>query len=203
MTVFLTRGDRLTEDVVRFFARHCGGTSIAVRRWRLHKYELMCREIGRNQAALATSADWIWFTDCDYCFGPAALDTAAELLSAFSGPLAYPRETLISATAAKGDETIQRLTSIPCLIQFDSADFVRSANDCAIGGIQIVRGDVAREIGYLNGSKHLRRSRSWRRTFGDVRFRQTIGTAGTPLEIPNLYRILHTKAGRDYPDLCL
>jgi hypothetical protein len=197
MTVFLTPSDKPTTQVVQFFAEKVNGRRVCIRGWRLPKYCLLRREIGRNQAALATTADWIWFTDCDHYFGPGALDAAADALRPVTAPLAYPQRTLVNATAAEGDALIERLTRLPQVTPLEPDDFVPYFNDCAIGGIQLARGDAMRQLGYLNGSRYLRPARTWQRTFGDVAFRQQLGTDGVPVEIPHVYRILHTKAGRN------
>lgn len=197
MTVFFTPSDTLTQQVLRFFSRRVDNTQVRIRRWRLPMFRLMRREIGRNQAALATVADWVWFTDCDYCFGPEALDAAADALQDITGPLAFPRQTLVSATPALGDAAIERLIKVPQTTWVQPEDFIPFNNERAIGGIQIARGEIVQQTGYLNGSRYLRPARKWQRTFGDVAFRQQLGTSGTAVEIPYLYRILHAKAGRN------
>ena len=53
--------------------------------------QLFRRSIGRNQAALNSSADWVWFTDCDLYFGAGALDSLGHVLQGCNQPLVYPR----------------------------------------------------------------------------------------------------------------
>jgi len=43
----------------------------------LPKAELFRRAIGRNKAALSSTADWIWFADCDLIFHKGCLDSVA------------------------------------------------------------------------------------------------------------------------------
>src|SRR3954453_6873222 len=67
-TLCYTAGDAATEAMVRFFDR----SNVPGITWNwqnMRREALNRRTIGRNAAALATKADWVWFTDADYCFG--------------------------------------------------------------------------------------------------------------------------------------
>jgi hypothetical protein len=67
----------------------------------------------------------------------------------------------------------------------------------AVGPLQIVKGEVARELGYCRDvAKFMRPSARWMRTFEDVRFRKILGTRGTPVQAEGLVRIEHHAKGR-------
>ena len=79
MTVFYAPEDTATQKLLDFF----GGQTVPGVTWNwqpLAKERLFRRGIGRNLAARATTADWIWFTDCDVMFRAGCLDTLAEVL---------------------------------------------------------------------------------------------------------------------------
>jgi len=156
--------------------------------------QLFNRTIGRNERALATEADFIWFTDCDYFFGQGCLDSLADVpidpREPDYSPLYYPRVVMISKDHATGDAYLKRADgSGP--VSFDPADFVPRREKRAIGGIQIVPGDVARVVGYANNPWHLRpvTNGKWARPYGDTFMRRVLGTRGKPIDVSNCYRI--------------
>lgn len=204
MTVFLTPEDEQTVRVVDYFSHLAEGTSVAIRPWPLARPELMRREIGRNLAALATHADWIWFTDCDHCFGSQSLDALGPALRDVAGPLAFPQHIWIHKTHALGDAAIDRLPEVPAIATLIADEFVQKQNHRAIGGLQIARGEVMRNRGYLKNSKIQRQTaNTWQRCIGDTRFRRDLNTPGTGIDIPNLFRIRHSRIGRKEADLRL
>ncbi len=75
-------------------------------------------------------------------------------------------------------------------------DFMPSKHR-AIGGLQIVPGDVAREFGYCKDTKWQSpvTNETWQDTRGDRAFRGILGTKGLPIHLPNLYRIRQTTEG--------
>lgn len=155
------------------------------------------RPIGRDLAARNTSADVIWFADCDYLFGPGCLDSLAKI-AGHTEPLFFPRTTLINRDHATGDSYI---SAVP-LKSIEPADFVPKVEKKAIGGIQIVPGDVARKYGYCpNIAKYQRPAPADCDTiigFGaDSAYRRQLGTPGTPIDIPNLFRLRHSQTGDD------
>ena len=204
-TVFYCRDDVATVKSLLFFQGFvfsptiCPGMPWLNWDFRPLPPDQLCRRaIGRNMAAKDTSADWVWFLDCDYVFGLGCLDSLPDELPKVTGPLAYPRAVYRSTTHQCGDEAIERVTK-PKLYAIDPDDFSAYRNRRAIGGIQIVRGDVCRRHGYLDGHpKHQRPVKRWRRTFEDTAFRRSLGTKGEPINLPNLYRIRHSKRGRTH-----
>ncbi len=81
MTVFYCEEDQRTRELLEHFS----GVHVEGVTWnwqKLPKGLLFRRAVGRNQAALATRADWIWFTDCDTLFRQGCLDHLSDRLRA-------------------------------------------------------------------------------------------------------------------------
>ena len=171
--------------------------------WNLPREQLLRRAVGRNFAALATDADWVWFADCDYAFGENALDALNDVPQ--SGvDLVFPRIVLSSRSEQAGDEIIRRARGDVRIMSFDPRNFVTVAFDRAIGGVQTARGEVVRKHGYCQlDHRSQKPAGRWMRTFEDVQFRQDLGTDGTSIDMPNVFRILHTRRGRTEPNACL
>jgi hypothetical protein len=158
------------------------------------------RTIGRNQAALACDTDLIWFADADYCFGEGCLDALcdldlterhfAEVVPHWRSLLYYPAWSWINNTHELGDQYALRAKR-PGLYDINPKDFKVEKYKKAIGGIQIVPGEVAKQYGYCKGDeRRLRPSpNGWKQTHEDGAFRKSLGTKGTSVELPNLYRI--------------
>lgn len=155
------------------------------------KRELFRRAIGRNIAAKRTKADILWFADCDYCFGPGCLDALSQM--EFT-TLVYPREVLIHLDHATGDSEIARIQP-GTLCQLDTSRFVTSRPKVAIGGIQIVPGDMARAKGYCDGTKWIQPRRDERPfpDFRDDRAARAIYGASHAIDLPHVYRLRHTR----------
>lgn len=153
---------------------------------------VLCRGRRRDWAARNNQHDIVWFADADYVFGPGCLDALAEAdLSA--SPLWFPRMTRISKDHSTGDRYLQRGPDVQDLYP---DDFAPKRERMAIGGIQIVPGEVARERGYLPPGYVDRPRADGKFQFrSDIAFRKMLGTAGKPLELPNLYRIRQTTSG--------
>lgn len=159
--------------------------------------ELVCRRgILRNEAAKHTTADWVWFCDIDTVFGPGCVDTLPPLLAGVPAdcPLVYP-EAVWATTQDAGDRLINALDG-PTVAEVPIAGLQRMGYSKAIGGAQIVRGDVARAKGYCPDHKRAQRPAiNWVRTHEDVHFRRLLGTDGVPIPLANLLRIRHTRRG--------
>lgn len=196
MTVFYNGQDPVTATVLEYFGR----ISVNNVRWNWHELpqeKLFRRSIGRNIAALATSSDWIWFADADMCFRDDCLDTLAAVVSNSTVPLTFPRRIRISETHEKGDRILDKVLNRPCVVDIDPTEFVPHRFRRAIGGVQICRGDVARELGYNRNSSRFQRPVSrWHRCHDDVAFRRSIGAPGAPIDLPGVYRIRHRRYGR-------
>ena len=97
----------------------------------------------------------------------------------------------ISPAGLLADEPGQQVHNPP------PCDTVLKRHNRAIGGLQIVRGDVARRLGYCRDEPRFMQPASrWMRTFEDVRFREILGTQGSPVEVEGLMRIEHHAKGR-------
>ena len=163
----------------------------------LAKERLFRRGIGRNLAARATTADWIWFTDCDVMFRAGCLDTLAEVLQGRRDALLHPREERATPLLTEDDEVLQRGRAAPAIVDIDDSDFTVRRITRATGPMQITHGDVARACGYCptlrlyqTPADHFCKARE------DRAFRWLLGTQGTAIEVPGIYRIRHMEKGR-------
>lgn len=194
VTVFFTPSDSRTKEVLDFFEGELNQQAVGLNAWPLPQDELMRRAIGRNLAAKATHADWVWFTDCDHTFGQDALDKLAIVAQRESTvDLLWPAIVWKSTSHARGDAAIERVTA-PGLYDINPSDFEPVKHRWAIGGLQIVRGSRVREIGYCPG--RYGPQQRWRRTVEDPVFLRQIGP-GRAIRLPNVYRIRHSLCGRD------
>lgn len=170
--------------------------NVAIERRLLDTPSLMRRAIGRNQAARSTTADVVWFADCDYLF---RFGTFAALVREIEarpdGTLYHPRQVLTNVDWADGDETIERAKSSSDWIDVDDAKFSPRSYGRAIGGMQIVRGDVARKHGYVPFGRFQKPIPTWQVTTEDVRFRKLLGPPQYAIDVPGVYRIRHSKRG--------
>ncbi len=152
------------------------------------------RSIGRNFSAITTRADLVWFADCDLHFGAGCLEALARLEWPEGATMVYPRHAMISRDHATGDAQLARAGRGDLLLPPD--EFIPFRYPRAIGGVQIVRGDFAREHGYLNGVEKWQRPTET--SFGDFRddvaYRNYCRSLGriVPVELPGLRRIRHS-----------
>lgn len=159
---------------------------------------LFRRSIGRNFAAKSSSADWVWFTDCDETFQAGCLDTLNSTLPGCKETLVYPtteyrtmplhdNEIQVDLKAA---DWLEKVAKLPL-------DFHGTRMTRATGPLQITRGDIARQFGYCD-SVHCYQypEDSWSKAHEDRIFRWLLGTKGTAIEIPGVYRIQHAIKGR-------
>lgn len=200
-TLFYSEEDEETADLVNYFTKLPAPPLF----WNpkpLSRERLCRRAIGRNTAALATEADWVWFADCDYWFGPKLFRALPAVLDGVPSDrvLVYPG-TIQQCSQEHGDQLIDLVTgpnlyTLPC-----SCDFVKHGFRKAIGGVQIVRGDWARANGYCkNHPRHHAPCSRWARNVEDVTFRVDTGGSGFRTELPDIYRIRHSRRGGYGPD---
>jgi hypothetical protein len=197
MTVFYSPEDRDTAAVLDYF----GALDVPGVEWNWQELEptrLFRRAIGRNLAARATTADWLWLSDCDVLFRDGALDAAGSALRGRDDVLVFPREHRVS-DILEHDDPLRRPAAGPqWIVDIDPAEFRSETRDKAVGGFQIVRGDVARAGGYCATIPFYQQPvPRWQKTYEDRTFRWLLGTHGTAVEIPGLYRIRHAEKGRD------
>ncbi len=196
MTVFYCPEDTRTVALLD----HFGAMQVPGLRWNwqpLPREQLFRRAIGRNRAALATTADWIWFTDCDVLFREGCLDGLARALQGRRDALVFPRAERISPMLADADPALQAAAAAPRLVDIDGERFVAQTLHKATGPMQITHGDVARACGYCAWLAHYQRpSDRWRKTYEDPAFRWLLRTPGVALDMPPPYRIRHVSKGR-------
>jgi hypothetical protein len=194
MTVFFTEHDQETAALVSHFSRLPPAGNLVIRGWNLAPEKLRRREVGRNLAALTTTADWIWFADCDYFYGENALDALPDQVRSINGPLVFPREVLASDNHALGEVLVRRPFDPQEIVSVNPADFALHRYRSAIGGIQIVRGSVARRVGYCAASRNQNRpAHQWIPTKSDLGFRRSLQTMGIPIDLPDVFRIRHRR----------
>lgn len=156
--------------------------------WRpMSKQRLLNRTIGRNLAAKSTTADWVWFTDADYLFGPGSLEALTDL-DPHSACMVFP-QTVHKSQFFFDDE--------PDAV-FDYSRYVAERQRKAIGGIQIVPGHIARQYGYLDGVERWQQPAIGDRMYNpkeDHHYRRwLVEQTGLPIvavDIPSVYRIRH------------
>lgn len=195
MTVYFSPEDARTVELLQFF----GAIEVPGVRWNwqaLPKEQLFRRAIGRNRAALASSADWVWFTDCDLMFRDNCLDALAAQLQGRQDALVYPDVERTTALLAEDDPMLRR--DRPAVVDIeDEAGFTSRRPSRATGPLQITHGDVARALGYCNPIAYYQQpAERWCKAHEDRAHRWLLQTQGTPLEVPGVYRIRHVVKGR-------
>jgi hypothetical protein len=150
------------------------------------------RSIGRNYVALASSEDVLFFTDVDHVFMPGVFEQLGRHLT--DAVMVYPRQVMIHRDHATGMRVASLADELP-LPRVDGADFVVKRYRRAIGGVQIVRGDFARQHGYLRDFPE------WLTTTAapfadfrdDVKYRKFCQRHGPVrgIELPGIYRMRH------------
>ena len=156
---------------------------------------LLRRSIGRNMIAKNCKEDIIWFLDCDYLMCEGSIQSLCEEVSP-DDELCYPAEVLQNHDHATGDKMVEdsRGTLLPAI---DPSLFSPRKRDLAIGGLQIVGGNTARRIGYLDGTKWVEPikdvERGWHQTSEDKAFRR--GLKSRMISVRNLYWIRHVAKG--------
>lgn len=195
LTVFYAEEDAATAALLQRFA--CQDiANVRLRPWPLAPAQLFRRSIGRNLAARATQADWIWFTDCDVLFGAAALDTLAEAVAGQRAALVFP--AIEYATPVLDAQALRALEAGTALPQWDPASCVHRYLTRATGPLQITRGEVARALGYCATLGAFQQpARRWCKAHEDRAFRWQLRTAGEALDIPQVFRVRHADKGRD------
>jgi hypothetical protein len=193
MTVFYAEEDEATAQLLARFAA-IAVPQVRWRWWALPKEQLFRRAIGRNLAALASRADWVWFTDCDLMFRAGCLDTLGAVLQGRRDALIYPRVERTTELLADDDP---RLRPQQGLVDIDDRQFVAREPGRATGPLQITHGDVARALGYCAPIAYYQQpAERWCKAHEDRAHRWLLQTQGTPVEVPGVYRIRHVFKGR-------
>lgn len=201
-TVLCADDDKVTQEALSFIINHKHSFTGNIQPFVVstNKERLFRRAILRNQRAQDTIADVIWFTDVDYLFGPNCLQDVISQVDHTSN-LHIPKHITTCKDHETGDQLIEDNRDVELPSAPDSK-FTRQAIRRAIGGVQIIGRDILQEVGYLkdtpwvqpistdNGFRSCRCDKQWRRLEGieDPIF----------INIRNLYRLRHTRKGRDY-----
>ncbi len=195
MTVFYCAEDELTVSCLDFFA----GQEVPGVHWNwqpLPRAELFRRAIGRERAARATKADWIWFTDCDLVFDAGSLDALASVLQGLNAPLVYPAVERVSSLLTD-DHPLLRKGDDLRLKPLDASEFMENRPSRATGPLQIAHGDIARACGYCGQLGYFMQPvERWAKTYEDRAFRWLIRSQGQPIDVPGVCRIRHVSKGR-------
>lgn len=203
-TLYYSATDKPTRLLVDFFSQQYAGNVT----WCFRELEpsLLCRRsIGRNHAALHTEADWVWFADVDMAFGHKCLDEAVRCAERDPCVMCYP-SIIRKSSHEIGDALVEAASGPPIIRPIDPLVFQLHVHKQAIGGVQIIKGDICREYGYLRDSpKYQEPADRWMRTYDDRYVRTVIGALGPVECIPELpvYRIAHSRQGRFTPGLVL
>lgn len=196
MTVFHAPEDSDTVSLLEYFS----GIEVPNVRWNwqsLPREQLFRRGIGRNQAALHSDADWLWFTDCDLMFREHCLDTLASLLQGRTDALLFPQEERCTHLLPENNPMLQAGHKGPAVLDIDDSAFVTFRPSRATGPLQIAHGDVCRAVGYCrNIALYQQPSDSFAKCHEDRAFRWLVRSQGVPLPVPGVYRIRHVQKGR-------
>ena len=119
VTVFRAEDDDRTRKVCDFFQIVFGPSAFAS--FELPIERLFRRAIGRNMAALTCNAEYIWFADCDYFFGPTGEEgvNSLDLMERefIRGQLCYPQEIQVVQTAEAGEGLLaEKLSNGPTIV---------------------------------------------------------------------------------------
>lgn len=195
MTVFYAEEDARTVELLDYF----GAMDVPGVTWnwqKLPREQLFRRSIGRNKAALDSTADWIWFTDCDLLFRNNCLDVLSDELQARQDALVYPRQERVTSMLADDDPMLD-IDEKPRVIDIEADRFMISERGRATGPLQIVHGDVARAVGYCDSLKYYQKpSPTFAKCYEDRAFRWLLRTDGVAIDVPGVYRLRHIHKGR-------
>lgn len=201
LTVFCNpEHDKRTLDVIQAMRPSLPENVFVVSQF-LETNRLFRRSIGRNEACLHTAAkSYTLLTDSDYVWTGRAIDEILENRSNCQAALRYPARYWKQIDHATGDAYLAR-QEVPQILGLAPEDFESCRIGKAIGGIQIYRADLARELGYLNGTKWLNPHRGPRFACCrcDKAFRYWLVGKGytiEDIEYAMPWRIRHSKKGR-------
>lgn len=196
MTVFHCPEDEATTRLLERFS----GLDVAGVHWNwqpVPREQLFRRAIGRNRAALASQADWVWFTDCDLMFREGCLDALAEALQGRRDALVFPAVERCTSLLPDDNPMLNPDLDASIPVDIDVSDFTERHRSRATGPLQITHGDVARSCGYCNAlSFYQRPAKRWCKAHEDRAFRWLLKSQGVALDIPAVYRIRHASKGR-------
>lgn len=185
--------DDLTNSVVQWFMDK---TPLRIRQIMMSKPSIGRRAIGRNQAALSTKADFVWFADVDQVYQDGCLDRLVSMKWPAEAVMIFPHTIKIHSDWAIGDQYVKGLAREPKILDINVSDFQDKTYHRAIGGVQIVCGDFARAHGYLD--KHPKWQAQVEKPFGsftdDRQYRGACVKYGSivSVDLPGMYRLRHS-----------
>lgn len=195
MTVFHSGEDEETVRLLEYF----GGLEVPNVTWNWccrDKETLFRRAIGRNESALASNADWVWFIDCDVILREGCLDALGRELQGRRDSLVYPTHEFVSPVYEPGDPALEAARE-PGRVDIEPGDFKRRGYTRAVGAMQITHGDVGRACGYCRDIGVFQQPTDrFAKAREDRAFRWVLGSEGVPVEVPGIYRIRHQAKGR-------
>ncbi len=196
ITVFYCPEDEKTSQLLLFFAQQ--DVPNITWNWRpLPRQKLFRRGIGRNMAALETTADWVWFTDCDLIFRDDCLDTLSDLLQGKQDVLFFPEEERTTDLLTEDNPMLQAGSGEPQILTVNTSNFTARKMSRATGPLQIAHGDICRAVGYCRSiGLYQQPSETWCKAHEDRAFRWLLRSQGEPLPVPGVYRIRHISKGR-------
>jgi len=196
-TVCYTEEDEKTVAMLEWFMDAEPAENVTLWLFKMERDDLLRRAIGRDRVARQTDADFVFYTDCDMLFRANAIDTLVDEFPP-DASLCYPR-IVHKCSMEQGDKYIDMVTE-PGFYNVEPADFGPHRYRRAIGGTQYIRGDLAREKGYLpEGHRYMKPAGRWMKTNEDVCARRhLVGDRGTPIVAPNVLRIRHSRYGRHH-----
>ena len=168
-------------------------SAVQVEEYYLPREQLFRRAIARHYWSQNSTADVLWFIDSDIVCAAGCLDAVAAQVQRTDG-LCFPDRYLIHRDHQTGDACWRRAMATGDYT-LDPAEFVPRRSRLAIGGLQIIGADVARQVGYLGNSKWqrpvdpakpfacFRDDSKWRRASFTERPRA--------VQLPELYRLRH------------
>jgi len=198
MSVYHAAEDESVTRVLRFF-ENIDVPGVTWNWVALPKEQLFRRSIGRNMAAKSSTADWVWFTDCDVMFHENCLDSLAEALQGRDDILVFPRIGLGTSLLSDDNKILTSGHEAPAILDIPIGEFVPygGPRSKAQGPYQITHGDVARACGYCEFIGHYQKpSDHWRKAYEDRAFRWLMGTPGTAIDVPGACQIRHVSKGR-------
>lgn len=197
--VFAGKGDEATKQRIQELKSVKWPQNTHLLATYLTRRRLFRRAIGRNMAALNTTADVVWFTDCDFLIHGSTLNDLAMVFRCTEASFVHPAR-MIGTTFEKGGELIQSASHWPFIYSVDRCDFNVPQNiPRAIGATQILSGDLCREMGYLKGFRRWQSPRKrWGKTCDDVAFRKHLSRSGIRakrIQLRDVLRVRHATKG--------
>lgn len=167
--------------------------------------ELGRRSIGRNRIAKNTEADLVWFADVDHLWRHDCLDKLATMQWPANASMVFPTCIKIQKTHLLGDLSAVMARQSIRIMDVNENEFIDKTYNRAIGGVQIVQGDFAREYGYLDKDLNWQTPRVDGKPFGDFRddvaYRRFCSQFGeiVGVDLPGVYRLRHTHTSYQPP----